>query len=261
MMNALKLLATIELPHAGDCALLGVDREGCVYVEELYGEQDWLAQHKISLSAGLLESVDEQCGTVPPPAPLPLPALRASPSKMNVFDHLNFAGARWRGRMADERIKDLLRDLSIAEKIALVDYLDWEIDPLRLLGIAESIVLSCCPYSDGGYLICRRIRVAYRLPVAQRADHGLDPDYDYDSVEAHLLHRLPADALELPDLTECLTEFDLCRPLDCMRLDGKVYLADGGEGAIKSALHVFEIETSDDEEQHGIAAAKALGSD
>ncbi|MCY4018721.1 MAG: hypothetical protein OXG39_04880 [Chloroflexi bacterium] len=258
-MDALKLLATIELPHAGDCALLGVDHEGCVYVEELYGEDDWLAQHIVSLSAGVLESADEQCGTVPPPAPLP--ALRASPSKMKVFDHLNFSGARWRGRMADERVEDMLRHLSIAEKIALVDYLDWEIDPLRLLGIAESIVLSCCPYSDGEYLVCRRIRVAYRLPAAQSDDHGLDRDYDYDSVEVHLLHRLPADTLELPDLSECLTEFDLCRPLDCMRLDGKFYLADGGEGAIKSALHVFEIATSGDEAQHEIATAKALDSD
>ena len=258
MLDALKLLTTIELSHAGDCALLGVDREGCVYVEELYGEHDWLAQHKISLSDGLLESVDEQCGTVPLPAPLPLPELYVSPSKINVFDHLNFSGARWRGRIADERIEDIARDLSIAEKIALVDYLDWEIDPLRLLGIAESIVLSCCPYSEGEFLLCRRIRVAFRLPAAARDDHGLD--CDYDSIEVHLLHRLPADALELPDLRDCLTHFDLCRPLDCMRVDGKFYLADGGEGAIKSALHVFEIETSDDREQREIETVKALNS-
>ncbi|MCY4072426.1 MAG: hypothetical protein OXG60_14110 [Chloroflexi bacterium] len=258
-MDALKLLTTIELSHAGDCALLGVDHEGCVYVEELYGEHDWLAQHKISLSEGLLESVDEQYGTVPPPAPLPLPELCGSPSTMKVFDHLNFSGARWRGRIVDERIQDLLRDLSIAEKIALVDYLDWDIDPLRLLGIAESIVLSCCPYGDGEFLLCRRIRVAFRLPAAGRDDHGLD--CDYDSIAVHLLHRLPGDALELPDLRECLTCFDLCRPLDCMRVDGKLYLADGGEGEIKSALHVFEIETSGDSTKNEINAVEALNSD
>jgi len=259
VLDALKLLATIELSHAGDCALLGVDQEGCVYVEELYGEQDWLAQHKISPSEGLLESVDEQCGTVPLPATLPLPELDASPSAMKVFDHLNFSGARWRGRIVDERIQDLLRGLSIAEKIALVDYLDWDIDPLRLLGIAESTVLSCCAYGDGEFLACRRIRVAFRLPEAGRDDHSLD--CDYDSIEVHLLHRLPADALELPDLRACLTDLDLCRPLDCMRVDGKIYLADGGEGAIKSALHVFEIGTSGDEAQHEIETAEALDSD
>ena len=137
VLNALKLVTTIELAHAGDCALLGVDREGYVYVEELYGEHDWLAQHKISTSAGLLESVDEQCGTAPAPAPLPLPALLASPSKVQLFDHLNYTGARWRGRMVDERIVDLLRDLSVAEKVALLDYLDWEIDRRACLHCRE----------------------------------------------------------------------------------------------------------------------------
>lgn len=256
VLDALKLVTTIELAHAGDCALLGVDREGYVYVEELYGEHDWLAQHKISTSAGLLESVDERCGMAPAPAPLPLPELLASPSKVQIFDHLNYTGARWRGRMVDERIVDLLRDLSIAEKIALLDYLDWEIDPLRLLGIAESIVLSCCAYCDGEFLVCRRIRVAYRVPAGERDDHSLD--CDYDSIEVHLLHRLPADALELPDLRECLTDLDLCRPLDCMIVDRKVYLADGGEGEIKSALHIFEIDTSGDWEQKKIETVKAL---
>lgn len=259
MSDALKLLTTIELSYAGDCALLGVDDEGCVYVEELYGEHDWLAQHKISLSEGLLESVDEQCGTVSLHKPLPLPELRGSPSKMKIFDHLNFSGARWRGLIVDERVEDLLRDLSIAEKIALVDYLDWEIDPLSLLGIAESIVLSCCPFCDGEFLVCRRIRVAFRLPLVEGDDQGLD--CDYDSMEVHLLHRLPADALELPDLRECLTCFDLCRPLDCMRVDGKFYLADGGEDAIKSALHVFEIETSGDITRNEIETVEALDSD
>ncbi len=259
MLDALKLLTTIELSHAGDCALLGVDSEGCVYVEELYGEHDWLAQHKISLSEGLLESVDEQCGRVQVHKLLPLPELHGGSVKATVFNHLDFSGARWRGRIVDERIEDLVRDLSIAEKIALLDYLDWEIDPLRLLGIAESIVLSCCPYSDGEFLVCRRIRVAFRLPAAERNDHVLD--CDYDSMEVHLLHRLLADALELPDLRECLTHFDLCRPLDCMKVDGKFYLADGGEGAIKSALHVFEIETSDDREQREIETMKAANSD
>lgn len=243
MLDALELLATIELSHAGDCALLGVDRAGCVYVEELYGDHDWLAQHKISLSEGLLESVDERCGAVTLDKPLSLPALYRSPSQVNVFDHLNFTGARWHGRLADERLEDMLRDLSIAEKIALVDYLDWDIDPLRLLGVAASIVLSCCKYSDGEFLVCRRIRVAFRLPLPAQDHPGFDRDYDYDSLEVHLLHCLPADARELPDLTECLSDLDLCRPLECMRIGQRIYLADGGEGAIKSALHVFEIAT------------------
>lgn len=240
MLNALKLLTTIELSHAGDCALLGVDREGCVYVEELYGEHDWLAQHKISLRQGLLASVDEQCGTVPLLAPLQLPELYCAPSRKTAFTHLNFSGARWRGLMVDERVNDMLRSISIAEKIALLDYLDWEIDPMRLLGIAESTVLACCAFSAGEFLVCRRIRVAFRLLVARRDDHGLD--FDYDSIEVHLLHRLPAHAPDLPDLSQCLTDLDLCRPLDCMTLDGKLYIADGGDGSTKCALHVFEIE-------------------
>ena len=258
-MDALKLLATIELSHAGDCALLGVDREGCIYVEELYGEHDQLAQHKISPSDGLLESVDEEYGPVSLATTRTLPALYANHSSTNNFDHLNFSGARWRGLRVEERVDNLLRALTFAEKVALVDYLDWDIDPLRLLGIAESTVLSCCPYAYDEYLVCRRIRVAFRLVLATADCFG--PDRDYDSIAVHLLHRLPADALELPDLRMCLTDFDLCRPLDCMRIDRNIYLADGGEGAIKSALHVFEIAAPGANARHEIETLDVADSD
>ena len=63
-------------------------------------------------------------------------------------------------------------------------------------------------------------------------------------LQIHLLHGLQVDANELPVLTDCLTNYDLCRPLDCMAVDGKLYIADGGEGEVRSALHVFEIGAS-----------------
>ena len=241
-MDRLRHLATIELSHSGDCALLGIGHDGLVYVEELYGEHDWLAQHKLSLGDGLVKSVDEYYGTESVDTTLQMPERLHRPQRIRDLDHLNFSGARRRGLMVDERIEDLVRPLSIAEKVELVEYLDWDIDPLRLLGIADSIILSCCHVDDDVFVVCRRTRIAYRLTQATRDDRGLD--FDYDSNEINLLHGLQVDAKELPVLTECLADFDLCRPLDCMAVDGKLYIADGGEDEIRSALHVFEIGTS-----------------
>ena len=240
IMDGLIHLATIDLPHAGDCALLGIGHDGLVYIEELYGEHDWLAQHELSPSDGLLKSVDEYCGTASVDTTLQLPKRLHRPQRIREFGHLNFSGARRRGLMIDERIEDLVRPLSIIEKVELVEYLDWDIDPLSLLGIAESTIRSCCKIYDDEVAVCRRTRIAYRLPQATRDDRG--SHYDYDSIETHLFHGLQVDTKELPDLTDCLTDIDLFRPLDCMAVDGKLYIADGGQGEIRSALHLFEIE-------------------
>lgn len=239
VLDELRHLATIELAHTGDCALLGVDHDGRIYVEELYGEDDWLAQHRISLEDGLLESVDERFGAVLAFAPLQMPERIHRPASTKIFAHLNFSGARWRGLADAERIAEIAHHVSIADKIALLDYLGWDNDPHQLLGIVESRILSCCRYNEDAFAVCRRIRVAFRLPDTKKNDDTLDSVYD--SIPIHLFHGLCADADELPGLPECLTDFDLCRPIDCMAVDGKLYLADGGSGEIRCALHVFEI--------------------
>ncbi len=58
---------------------------------------------------------------------------------------LNFAGPRHRGMRAPERTLDLVRPLSIQEKMALIDRFRLDVPPPLLLGIAESYVLAETP--------------------------------------------------------------------------------------------------------------------
>lgn len=237
MFEAFELLATVELAHSGDCHLRGLTPEGLIFVEELYGEDDWLAQHKLSASAGIIESVDESYGSNQITAPMKLPADIVPVSKRGLFDHLDFCGARSRGLATSERVDKLVRGISVAEKIAMTDYMGWDVDPMRLTGIAESRILSTSAMTRARYVVCRRIRVIWRLPQMQTDRHGFS--YDYDSLPIHLVHDLPSDATVLPDLADCTEEVDFCRPLDCIYALGKLYVADGGDGDVPSAVHVF----------------------
>ena len=237
MFDAFDLLATIELAHDGDCHLRGLTPEGLIFVEELYGEDDWLAQHKLSASAGIIESVDEGYGSNQDVAPMRLPADIMPVSKRGLFEHLNFCGARSRGLATSERVEKLVRSISVAEKIAMTDFMGWDVDPMRLTGIAESTILSTSAMTRNRYVVCRRIRVICRLPRMQTDRHGFN--YDYESLPIHLVHDLPSTATDLPDLGDCLQEVDFCRPLDCIYALGKLYVADGGDGDVPSAVHVF----------------------
>ena len=103
-MDRLRHLATIELSHSGDCALLGIGHDGLVYVEELYGEHDWLAQHELSPSDGLLKSVDEYCGTASVDTTLQLPEAAPPPPKdtrIRSFEFLRRSPAWTYDRRAD----------------------------------------------------------------------------------------------------------------------------------------------------------------
>ena len=233
-------LHTLELDHGGDCRLLGLSGDGCIFVEELYGEDDWLAQYKLSSGSGVIESVDEGDGENKDFDPLDLPDDIQRPETRHPFDYLDFSGARLRGMAVNERIDELVQSLTIAEKIDLVADSDWGIDPMRLIGISESKILAACKLDADNHALCRRIRIAYRLPKPQRDEPGMA--YDYDSFTLHVLHRLPAGAIELPDLSLCLKstqESDLFRPQDCMYCDGVLLVADGGDEDTFSAVHVF----------------------
>ena len=241
LQTVFRHLVTHELRYAGDCRLLGVTGDGLVYAEELHGDEDWLAQHKLSGMDGIIESVDEQQGANPNAVPFSLPADITSPVRRPCFAHLNYAGARRRGMASTERIEELVLGIGIADKIELVDFMEWSIDPLQLIGIAESVILACAAIDGGAALVCRRIRVACRLGEARMDEHGFE--YNYDTLPVNLLHELAREAGGLPDLADCLQDLDdvaLLRPMDCLYHQGKLYVADGGEGDDPSAIHIFK---------------------
>jgi len=92
---------------------------------------------------------------------------------------------------------------------------------------------------DDTLIVCRRVRVAYRL----REPHA---DYDYDSLPVYLLHEVYPDD-DVLALVDCFNDDDdvvLLRPMDCLFYDGLLYVADGGEDEDVSAIHIFEYDTS-----------------
>ncbi len=247
-MTVFRHFMTFPLFYEGDCKLLGVNADGLIYAEELYGDDDWLAQHKISIQDGILESIDEDEGANPDIIPFQLPPNIILPTSKSCCEELKFTGARIRGLQQDEPINEIVLPLSIDDKIELVDYMEWDISPMQIMGVAESVVLSHTQLPDGLLMICRRVRIAYRL--SETANHHGVP-YDYDSLDMYLLHQFdPADD-ELPELVDCLNDFEdveLLRPMDCLYHDGKLYVADGGEDDDTSAIHIFDYQEKSETE-------------
>ncbi len=240
--SRLEHLATFELDRAGDCQIIGVDDAGNIFVEEIYGDDDLLAQYHLCKSEGRLAAVDEGDRAEGDSIPLALPHNILRPSRARRFQHLDFGGARRRGLAALERVNDLTRRLTMMEKIQLVEYLELDIDPGGLIGMAESRIIAACRISNAHWIVCRRMRIAYRLPKL-RSD-SLGRTYDYDSIPVYLLHPLADLAQELPDLDTCLRwtqEAELYRPQDCMTWRDKLLVADGGDDDVPSALHIFDL--------------------
>lgn len=235
MLTILRHVITHFLHHNGDCKLLGIAEEGSIFVEELYGEDDWLAQHRLTLDQGIVDTVDENHGKNLHIHPLSLPDTLEQPISKIARKWLNYTGARLRGIREEERIEEIVLPLSIEDKIELVDYMEWDIEPMQLIGIAESTVLASAYLPDETLVVCRRVRVVYHLRKAT-------PTYDYDALEIYLLHDvLPDD--DIADIVDCLNDddnLDVLRPMDCMYYDGYLYVADGGEDDDLSAIHIFE---------------------
>lgn len=238
----LQHVTTFELDHAGDCQIIGVDDTGNIFVEEIYGGDDLLAQYQLCMSGGRVIAVDEGDCAEGESLPLALPHDIVRPSRTREFQHLDFAGARRRGLAASERVDDLTRRLTMMEKTELVDYLELDIDPGRVIGMAENRIISACRIDSAHCIVCRRIRIACRLPKLRADSRGRA--YDYESIPIYLLHPLADLAQELPDLESCLRwtlEADLYRPQDCMTWRGKLIVADGGDDDVPSALHIFDL--------------------
>jgi hypothetical protein len=221
-------LTTLPLRHNGDCSLLGVTEDQAIFVEEVYGEDGWVAQHELSADGTIIRSVDEDDG-------------KANKTGWQTM-MLNFAGPRHRGLRAPERVLDVVRPLALSEKIALIDKLKLKMQPPALLGIAESYVLSESQIIRPSlYFVCRRIRIAYALP-----DVRLDPNnqpYDYDTLLLYTAHFFDcAQEPSLLDLLTDLTTVPLKRPMDCLMAGDRLYIADGGGDDSLNSIHVWQLD-------------------
>lgn len=229
---------SLPLKHKGDCHFIGISEQGTIYVDEIYGEADWLAQYAFRFDGTLVASSDEFSGESD--GLFPIPTNLAKPLKVEHLGHLNFGGARLRGMRDEDRIQDMVQPLSISEKMALSNRLN--IPPMRLLGIAESRVLAQAQMNEGTqYVLCRRLKIAYTLP-----ERKLDVDklpYDYDTLILHIAYLYDAAADEF-DLAETLNPFpgvNLNRPMDCMVWQNWLLIVDGGGETLPSAVHLWQV--------------------
>ena len=234
---------TIPLPHHGDCSLLGVTPEGHIYVEEIYADDGWLAQHQYAPDGKLVQSVDELEGRNTDVQPLELPADLVKPKTGWHTMALNFAGPRHRGMRVNERLAEMVQPLSIADKMALSQRL--KLQPMQLVGVAESYVLAEAELVHPNlFLACRRIRFAFAL-IDERRDHDNEP-YDYDTHVLYAMHLFDLTLDEERPLNNLLDDLPgLFRPMDCLLLGDRLYIAEGGSADRASSVQVWRVEWLD----------------
>lgn len=238
----LTYLHSIPLAHEGDCLLRGISSEGHLFIDELYGADDWLAQHVITLDGAVLHSIDEHHGENRDFLPLDVPADLITPEPVNPHHRLNFGGARYRGLQEPERIAELVRPLSLPAKMQLIETLGLEITPPMLFGVAESTVLAEAALDAETWLVCRRLRLAYRLGQVQY-DEDNQP-YDYDTLVLHVVHpyRPAIHDHEMPPLEVFagLPGVVLYRPMDCLICGDYVIVAEGGDPDYPAQIHLWQ---------------------
>jgi hypothetical protein len=235
---------SIQLTHTGDCRFLGIGSDMTLYVEEIYGEDDWLAQHVLTFTGTLHQTVDEDSGRAAGFTPLVLPDNLHRPARIHKTQALNFSGPRLRGQRALERIDDLVRPLTMPTRMQLIQQLKLDILPPLLLGVAESrVIAEALLLPPDTYLVCRRLRLAYGLP-APRLDSSNMP-YDYDTVTLFVAHTYESTSgeIELPPeiVFSGLPGVNLRRPLDCMVHEQHLLVADGGDDSHPGQIHIWKI--------------------
>lgn len=246
----LRHVAMLPLRHPADCDLLGVGTDGTLYVEEIIDDGDRVVQHVVNPAGDIVASVDDAAPGPFVPLTLPPDAIRARSPRHTVA--LNFSGPRLRGLCEHDRVQELVQPLTMPDRMALVERLKLDVLPPHVLGLAESYVLAEAALSPELFVVCRRVRIAYRLNEPRRERDGTP--YDYDTVTvyaAHLYDTVAAtptavEGQPLDSLSAALDSLPgpaLRRPMACLvQPNGRLVIADGGSDETVSALHVWEWE-------------------
>ncbi len=241
-------LAALPLRHAADCDLLGAGTDGTLYVEEIIDDGDRVVQHIIGSDGDIRASVDDAAPGVFEPLALPPDAVRTQSPRQATA--LNFSGPRLRGSCHDDRIQELVQPLTMPDRMALVERLKFDVLPPHVLGLAESYVLAEAALTASLFVVCRRLRVAYRLDEPRHERDGTP--YDYDTITiyaAHLYDRdagtpVSVDGQPFDGVSAALDGLPgpaLRRPMACLTLPGgRLAIADGGDGDRVSTVHVYE---------------------
>ncbi|MCU0497329.1 MAG: hypothetical protein MUF87_08265 [Anaerolineae bacterium] len=240
----LHYLNSIPLPHQGDCRIIGFAPDLTLFVEEIYTDDAWGAQHQITLEGEILQSVDEDYGKNKNLRPLTLPEgiIRTHPGWH--AKSLNFLGPRHRGMRALERVDSVVHPLSIQDKQAAIRRLNLPITAPAILGLAESYVVSEAEILRPNlYIVCRRLRLAY-LTLELQQDQDNQP-YDYDTAVLYVAHwfdRNHDQEISLDAALNGLPHVTLYRPMDCVARESYLVISDGGNEQHTNRVHVWRVE-------------------
>lgn len=246
MMVSFTHLRSIPLFYNEWCGLLGVDERLNIYVEEIY-EDTWAAQYQFSFTGELIQRVDERRGQNDSYARLALPPDIRKPQPARAAAVLNYGGARWHGDLEADRLVDLAVPLSLEERRYLVKMgLQSEEMLPYILGIIHSYVLSEAEVRPNQFVLCRRLRVAYRLRVPQIIGQNGTIE-NYDSVEFALAQHFdptqPDRPLHASWLGPEALGVRLNWPMDVIAYGDVLFLADSAYCSRgPSAVHIFRIQ-------------------
>jgi hypothetical protein len=196
---------------------------GHLYVEQLHGDEDWLAQYGLNAQGEIVcrsDEADERAFQ-----PLTIPEELARPARLTYQDAYAIPIVRLRGDRAAERIDEVVYPLTIEEKFWLGERL--RIAPPLLLGIAgrELVAQGVLP-DDGATVVCVKSWVAQALPEA-----GYDVAtgrYTYDSSVVYSLHRHDqADELRLDAAMQSLGGIRLRQPMDVLATADRLFVVEG----------------------------------
>lgn len=228
---------SIPLKHKGECQFAGISTEDVVYVDELHGEDDWMAQYAFQLDGTLIGFHDESNSDFGKLWLNPQPITR--PTRLPSPHPLHFGGARLRGMRQEDRIQDIVHPLTIAEKMALSSRLHLT---APLIGLAESHVLAAAQLEGTPFsMVCRRLRVAYVLPEIRLDDHHLP--YDYDTITLYIAHWYADDEVDLSVAFQTFGDRQMQNPMDCMIWKQWLLIAEGGTDQQTSAIHLWQLGT------------------
>ena len=237
-------LTSSKLSHNGDCHILGISNDAVLFVEEIYGDDDFLARYAIDSNGDILRAVDEHdaqtAGFVPFTTP---PDLVSTGSPVKTVA-LNFSGPRLRGQREPERVAATVRTLTMATKMELIRQFSLSLMPMQILGIAESYVLAEAALAPPDlYFVCRRLRLVYTLTEPKR-DTG-NHIYDYDSYTFYVAHSYNIADFDIEVEPETafagLPNVTMYRPMDCLVHKGRLWVADGGDDNRQSMIHCWRI--------------------
>ena len=230
-------VTTLPLKHNGDCSLIGVTPDRIIYVEEVYGENGWVAQHALRFDGTSSSRLTSSDGDRRNCSHWPLPP---QSSRQN---RLADDGAQLRRAAAsrDARAGTHARSGAHAEhrgedgahRAAPARH-----PPPHAAGHRRQLRAGrSADRPPGTVFVCRRVRLAIALPEARLDDEGQPYDYEtqviylahfYDCERGAALPRLP----RRPDRRPAL-------PTDGLPADGRSSVhRRGGDAGRLSAIHV-----------------------